>query len=449
MPTSASLKLINVPKKNGECPIKICIIKNRKDSYVHTKKFCRPKDWDSGKELYKNHPDKKYANEQLANVLKRAVDELEKIDLEYPDAPVSEVKKLLEAAMKEIRPVSVGDIRGKDIFEAMDEYIKHISNADTKKHYETSVAMLRKYFISLKFKDVTRAKLDEFKVWAYSDEEPTTHGTPRTKSTVRGYLRDMRRVWKWVAENENSNDENAAFMAKAYPFLNGVLPVVKRKERKKKVAFTGRVMDFLIDYDATCGQTDESAFNRQLALDTLLLQYGLLGMRIHDALTLKKNEISQDGRSLKYDMNKTGEVKHFKLPEFVIKIIERYKHIPSAYVLPYFANEWKMPNKERVAVKRDFVNRYLAIICKILGLPKITTHGARRCVGRKMIENGVNVLDIQDMYGHEELSTTLDYIASFELIDIIETDKNGTPVFGVLNEESKINSMVDVMNKRG
>ena len=64
-------------------------------------------------------------------------------------------------------------------------------------------------------------------------------------------------------------------------------------------------------------------------------------------------------------------------------------------------------------------NNYLKRVCKKLALPQITVHGLRHMYATILIENGVELVTISALLGHNSINTTFEYYC-----DVMEEDNN-------------------------
>lgn len=87
-----------------------------------------------------------------------------------------------------------------------------------------------------------------------------------------------------------------------------------------------------------------------------------------------------------------------------------------SYIFPFLngietANEQKVRNKD--ISKR--INKYIKIVAKELGITdNITTYTGRHSYATTLKRSGANIAYISESLGHNDLSTTEHYLASFE-----------------------------------
>jgi len=408
--TTASLKLHDEGQAN--IPIKLVLIKNRKYARIHTNKYCAKADWDADKELYKRHNDKNRANAELRAYLNLANENLERIDREHPFATVLQIKKLLEPILK--GNVSVPSEYACFI-QASEIFIARINNESTKAHYQDSFLAVKKFLDGkqLLFSNVDYSFLRDFEAWALST--PTKTKGVRSKSSVNGYLRDIRAVWNDA--KKSAAGERRKWLDENYPFNTYSLP---KPSKGKRVTYQKSELDIF--------RTAELKLQSHIdARDAWLLEYNIMGTRIRDILTLEWEEVFNG--YIDYDMNKTGHRKKFVLPDEAAAIISKHEEWRGKrkYVLPFIKSDTPTLREIKSATKR--INDNLEIICKRLGIPRMNTHGARRTLGKTLLDSGVSIIDLQGVFGHEDIETT---IGSY------------TPEF----DYNKMNDFVKILNNK-
>ncbi|MCP1384874.1 site-specific integrase [Runella salmonicolor] len=159
------------------------------------------------------------------------------------------------------------------------------------------------------------------------------------------------------------------------------------------------------------------------ARDIFLFMYYTHGMRIGDALFIKVGNVYTDGKQtrLEYIMQKTGTAKNVLLGEKAKAIIERYREgkKPYDFLFPFLelGKDYKNPEvfKEQKEAKTSIVNNNLKKLQERLGWQKrITCHIARHTFADTARKKGQNTYNISKALGHTRLSTTEQYLKSFD-----------------------------------
>ena len=145
----------------------------------------------------------------------------------------------------------------------------------------------------------------------------------------------------------------------------------------------------------------------------------------------------------KYILENEMEVKGFKIKEYSITerepktinsfrklrvpdvIIEQLKNRNS--LIKYYKQRYKdFEDNDYISCQKNgqphglsSFNNYLKRICKKLALPQITVHGLRHMYATILIENGVELITISALLGHNSINTTFEYYC-----DVMEEDNN-------------------------
>lgn len=140
---------------------------------------------------------------------------------------------------------------------------------------------------------------------------------------------------------------------------------------------------------------------RDLALLTLI--YGC-GFRIAEALSIKKSDILSDVIIIK---GKRGK-------ERIVPILNIVKQRVNLYlqVCPYeiAANDPIFLGKQGKILQAEVFRRKIRIIRRMLNLPEhVTPHAFRHSFASHLLEEGADLRSIQELLGHERLSTTQIY----------------------------------------
>lgn len=156
--------------------------------------------------------------------------------------------------------------------------------------------------------------------------------------------------------------------------------------------------------------------NIQLSLDTFLFALYNRGMRVHDVLTLKPENIV-NGR-LKYIMQKgrsnTRKLVDAEISEKSMAIIEKYKG-QSKYVFPILKRK-ESNTKEfmrHLDARNSMIRKHLKKICERLEIDKkVTMHTARHSFTHIADVKGLSIRLLQQLLGHSKRETTEIYVKS-------------------------------------
>ena len=256
-------------------------------------------------------------------------------------------------------------------------------------------------------------------------------------ATLKNYFKKLRQVWN-RARMENVHNLPDPFIS------------IKLKENNE-VQHKGLTQYEFSELERIRIVNSEEMSPGYIALDTFLIQFYTLGMRVGDVLVLKWKNI--EGNKIVYRMRKTNKDIHVPIGEQLLKILWRYfpikerwlaplemevaknlEKIGDDYILPYMKKDVKVNTIKyynQISSKTAIVNRDLKQIGNRLNIQKLTSHMARHTFSSVMIRNGANAKQIQQSLGHANLNLTQLYINSFtaeELDNVILNVYDGTSI---------------------
>ena len=190
-----------------------------------------------------------------------------------------------------------------DLFDHLEEYLARRKRAEsTKQNYRQAFNALERYLGGrrLDVNDITRSLLLDFA--AYIDAEPKVHQNGRFSAvakrrgiTAAKYLSNIGTVYRDAREQYNDEDAGVLVIPRN-PFAR---VRVERDRHEGQKALPVEVVQAIID-DAETGRLSTI---EQLALDTFLLSFGLMGINMADLYELPP----QNGWWLTYYRKKTRE----------------------------------------------------------------------------------------------------------------------------------------------
>lgn len=122
------------------------------------------------------------------------------------------------------------------------------------------------------------------------------------------------------------------------------------------------------------------------------------------------------------DPKTINSFRKLRVPEIIIKQLQNRKQLIEYYKSRYEDFE----DNDYISCQQNgkphglcSFNSYLKRTCKKIGLPHITVHGLRHMYATILIEQGVPLVKISGLLGHDSIHTTFEYYC-----DIMEEDKN-------------------------
>lgn len=279
-----------------------------------------------------------------------------------------------------------------------------ISTSDTYKH---SKNLLIKYFKpkndEIKYNSIKTRHLRDF-------EKYTIDELNFSVTTLSIYLRCLRAIYNKAISEGIITSEISPFNDKKDPYK---IPM----NRNVKKALKPEEIVKLAEFDDFRGSP------KLKARDFWLLSFYCYGMNICDILQLKNENIQ--GSELYFYRKKTkqsnrGDQKpvNIAILEPAMKIIDLYRNkdnSPKSFLFPILElsdNAETIRNKTKNFTR--FINQHIKKIAEIMEInPKISTYYARHSFATIARNRGTNVEMISVMLAHSDISTTQNYLDSF------------------------------------
>lgn len=392
----ASIKTLlwNKKNKDGQYPIVIRIIKNRKPSYIYTGHYIDKKQWDEkNRKVKKSHPNSARLNNLILKKLAEANDTL--LQLETDNTTISS-----QAIKKSITH------EGVPTFLAQAEiYLNTLKDNGKYNRYTPDKSRIKRF-------------QDFLKVNKLGDDIPFPALTPNIIKRFQGYLRrkkisDRTIVNYLIVIRTVFNQAIAAEMVdrKHYPFGKGKI-VIKTPETVK-IGLSIEEIKRLEDAELPEGSFENHCRN------LWLFSFYFAGMRISDVFRIKWSDIQNE--RLHYTMGKNAKGGSLKIPEKALAIIDQYedgKRTKNDLIFPDLKNIQDM--SDGFLVQRRIINmtsrvdktlrKTVAPTARIE--KKLTMHIARHTFGN-LSGDKIPIQMLQKLYRHSSITTTIGYQANF------------------------------------
>ena len=386
--------------KNGEHPIMIRLIKDRKMKYISVGHSCHPDQWDFKKELPKRrHPN--FRELEIDIDLKRA--EAKSLLLGFEN-------EQKDFSLDEFKQKYTAQVKNSSLFEYLDTLVDDMTKAG-RIGYANSHKDLKRI--------LSRYRADGF---AFSE---LNHGLLRKveqffrerdmKENAMGvYFRTLRAVYnKAVADGYVKKGDS--------PFDN--FKVSKFKAQTKKRAITKDAVQLLAQVEV---KEDSRLFQSKNAF---LFSFYCSGMNFVDLAMMTWDNVIGEGEYLHYEREKTGDIFDIKLLQPALDILDFYRQQQiDRYVFPYLnEKDHKTPTQihDRIKDRRKVTNKDLKKLATAAGITtSITTYTARHSFATVLKRSGVATGKISELMGHETEKTTQVYLDSFEQKDLHEAMLN-------------------------
>jgi integrase/recombinase XerD len=380
------------PKKNGLFPVKIRITYNRKQKYYPVGKDLSVADFDKAMSTEKPPKHLKKTSEMFTKRKAHALDVIDELKT-FDFKSFEERFNGFTASLTNVKSV-------------YDNYINQlekndqIGSADTYRYSFISLSNYSK--TNLDFDDVTVEFLQGYERWMIQNEKSIT--------TVGMYLRCLRTVINIAIESQ-------VIPRELYPFGKRKYVIPAANNIKKALSIND--IERIIYYDSG------SQLAESIARDYWLFSYLSHGLNFKDIATLKFKNI--DGDTINVIRSKTinstkSKQKHISIPLLPesLQIIERLGNkdkSKESYVFPILKP--KLTVVEQKKIIKQFIkttNKYMDRIGDKLGIKtKVTTYVARHSFATIMKYNETPTSFIQEQLGHSSVTTTENYLASFDM----------------------------------
>ncbi|MBS3916055.1 MAG: site-specific integrase [Bacteroidetes bacterium] len=394
---SSSLKVILFKGKvlsNGEHPILIRVIKDRKSSYLSIGASSTFKNWDKGAGLpKKSHPNFKELVLLIDTKRAEASSLLFGVKTEGIDISAHEIKDKIKAA-----PIMASMTVGKFFNEFIErmENANRIGYADAFRFTKNSL-MNYKDGADFSFGEVTTSFLVKY--------EEYLDGRYLAPNTIFLYLRTFKTLINYARKD--------GIVKKEYNPFEGISFAKYRRVKTRKRALPKETMLKIMNLDLT---PESHLYNYW---NFFRFSYLCWGMNFIDTAYLKWEDIHGD--TLVYTRQKTGDEFNILLTPQAHEILEYYRtaklYPKASYVFPIF-NETHVTAKSksnRVKKVRKQYNDALKEIGEMIGITtKLTSYVARHSFANVLRQSGVSTTIIKDAMGHESEAMTEVYTSQLD-----------------------------------
>jgi len=379
------------PKKSGLFPVKYRITYQRKQVYYNSGFEVSPKEWEAMPET------RAKGLIETRELIKKGFERLEET-----------AKEVVAKEVFSFDAINLRLRKGRKEF-ITDAYLLKVEDLEangqtgTASVYRCAMRFISTYDDKAKYTDITPRWLDRFENYA------TTEGG-LVFATLAMYLRTLRTLY-------NEAIREGVVSEATYPFSkaqNDGRHTIKEGSGTKIALTVQQMVDFI--------RFQHTTKSMARSKDLFLLSFHFGGINFKDLLLLKWKNLNS--RELSYIRAKTARTNQrevtIKIPitEEATEILKRIatpNTNPDGYILPYM-----IPNATPADVRRIVqnvtrqVNKHLAAIGKGLGIDGLSTYVARHSLATILKNSGASESFIKETLGHSNLSTTQNYLKSFE-----------------------------------
>lgn len=395
--TTTTIKIyleINEIKKDGECPIYLRVIKDRKKKLFYLGHNSSTEYWD----FQTHRPNRKHPNSKdLAFLLNahhnRAIQIVYDLEKTNPHFTLEDFAKQFKDKVETVSVISFTEKIKQDFLK-----INEIRTADS---YKQLAAKLTKFCeknsisTNFTFSDLNLSFLNKLELSMREDKLADT--------SMSVYFRTLRAVYnKGIVEGYVKKE--------LYPFNE--YKVSKFSTQTRKRAISRQDIQKIIDL------TLEEGTNLYDARNIFLFSYYTMGTNYIDLAYLEWKDVNND--KLVYERSKTGDLFNLKLVEPAKKVLEYYKtYRANNYIFPILDKAKHSDNPQKAAIRlqtaNKIINKKLKEIGKMAGIEtEITTYVARHSSATNLKRANVAVSVISQAMGHESEKVTQIYLDSIE-----------------------------------
>jgi len=138
---------------------------------------------------------------------------------------------------------------------------------------------------------------------------------------------------------------------------------------------------------------------------TMLIILYTSGIRKGELINLRVSDILIDRNQIKVSQGKGCRDRIVNVPELTIEVICKYleKYKPTKYLIEGYPS----PNK----YSGSSINMIMKRVSKKAGvLMKVSSHSMRHAYATHHIENGTDLVTLQNQLGHKKIQTTINYV---------------------------------------
>ena len=379
--------------KNGEHPLMLRVIKDRKPKYISIGLSCKAKDWNFEKNIPKSkHPQ----HDLIVEVMREKKSEYQKKIFELK----LEKKEVSTASL--IKTVEDEDYSNTSLFSFFDEIFKRLKDSNkigTAKSYQFTKSSLS---IFLEGRDIEFSEIDYRFLVKY---EAHLRKRNVNSNSIAVYMRTLRALYnKAIKEN--------VVKKQYYPFDEYKISNLKITPNRRAISHE--------DIKSIEKLELEYGLKRYRARQYFLFSFYCHGINFIDIAKLKWENIIEDDR-LVYTRSKTGKIFNIEILPPVLEILTYWKsktfNNREDYIFPILRIDFhktatQIDNRVRKVIKQ--VNKELKEIGKAASIETpLTTYVARHTFATVLKNKGIGTSVISEMMGHDKEETTTSYLKSF------------------------------------
>jgi len=383
---SIKLKRKNKEYANGEYPIVLQIIKNRKTKIISLGLMTKINNWDAREGLFKSsHPDCSVLNAKLDELKLKARLIIVDFEVEDHNYSLEEFESRFRTSTTEV--LSVFEFWNEIIAEM--ESTNRFGNATVNRDTARSI---------LKFSGTDKLAFAQINVHFLEKYEVYLRKNGGSNGGIGVKMRALRALY-------NSAIRRGFVKKSKYPFIQYKISRLKSNTNRRALP-----LNVIKKIEALDGLSSNRLMN---ARNYFLFSFYTRGMNFADMLRLKWSDIS-DG-NIYYTRQKTKVNFIIKILPPIEKILDYYRVHGNGtnYIFPILYREDYSPKqiqnrKKKMLREYNSDLRHLAKLCDLNHSP--TSYTARHSFANCMKQNGISTDIISESMGHQSLTVTQSYL---------------------------------------
>lgn len=380
MPSVKPVLRVDKIKSNGEAPIYVRVINDRKPKYKSLGLTVLPQYWDDQKEKVKtSHPHSIRFNHLLNEKISKVQEALIESEFEGTTA----------------NPLDTLRTRSTGFLDYADEFIKRRTNVNKVgmiRRMGTVVAKVRSY---LKNKDIPISSIDVR--WLNRYENHLRNDLNNSTNTVASNMSCLRAIL---------NDATREGIIKTGQNPFGLYRI---KKAETEIEF---LSDSELEAIKNLNLNPSTRISRHR--DMYVFACYTAGIRISDLLSMRWKDF--DGEKLRFTTSKTSQQLNIKLGNTALELIRTMDNQddPNAFIFGLLPSDLNLKDAKAthkaISSATAYTNTNLNVIAKKAGLDKhIHFHTSRHTWATRMLRRGMRIEHVSKLLGHRSIRTTQIY----------------------------------------
>lgn len=222
----------------------------------------------------------------------------------------------------------------------------------------------------------------------------TVSGNPYRKNTLASYKQAASRFSRWMRDSGLSLSD---------PFTT--VPALKTEKIIPRNLPSERQLMTLLSHLEVFNSAGSLKMRKRRYLTHVIaeLLYST-GLRISEASDLIEEDLDLDRKEIYIRQGKGGRDRKAFLNDYAASILREYL-LNRDQILTAKSNGEKLFGASHDELGKAF-NRNLKKACREVGIPELTAHSLRHCLGYHLLKSGAPLRQIQQILGHKSISNT-------------------------------------------